>query len=281
MQIWNSTAHSCQEMEKTRNKSIIDHLLTGIFTSQTGTSIVLYQHSGPTEHKLWTEEMSRLMLSLQTPFCQHTSTVLTHALQDKKAHHITDIYRDTHTHTHLKLVQQLQTVTKALQTTNSVSTLRGEQLKYFKQFSCTMVSFLLTVTPSLCLGLKVKETVSCNPRCLLQADPCLRYLPVIRKRTVRCTLLCFAHWFHRSQDTKAHISRLDFNLHFNCFKSGICLNVLVLLGLKLGACQGVQHHFHTSNEKSKWLPLSKHVPLLYSTLLISVVNLKMKITKIS
>lgn len=45
MKIWNSTAHSCQEMEKTRNKSIIDHLLTSTFTSQTGTSIVLYQHS--------------------------------------------------------------------------------------------------------------------------------------------------------------------------------------------------------------------------------------------
>lgn len=36
MKIWNSIAHSCQEMEKTRNKSITDHLLTGIFISRTG-----------------------------------------------------------------------------------------------------------------------------------------------------------------------------------------------------------------------------------------------------
>lgn len=45
MEIWKSFAHSCQEMKKTRNKSIIDYFLTGRFTSQTGTNIVLYQHS--------------------------------------------------------------------------------------------------------------------------------------------------------------------------------------------------------------------------------------------
>lgn len=100
--------------------------------------------------------MSRLVLSLQPPLCQHTSTVLTHALQDKKAHHITEIY------IYSDLVQQLQTVTRALQTTNSASTVPREQLKYFKQFSHTMASFLLTVTQSLCLGLQVKEIVSCN-----------------------------------------------------------------------------------------------------------------------
>lgn len=70
--------------------------------------------------------MSRLVLSLQTSLCQHTSIVLTHAPQDKKARHITEIY------IYSELVQQLQTVTRALQTANSASTMQGEQLKYFQ-----------------------------------------------------------------------------------------------------------------------------------------------------
>lgn len=62
-------------------------------------------------------------------------------LQDKKDTTLQYIY--THTYIYSELVQQLQTVTRALQTTNSAST---EQLKYFKQFFHTMVSFLLAVT---------------------------------------------------------------------------------------------------------------------------------------
>lgn len=57
----------------------------------------------------------------------------------KTPHYNTCIY----IYIYSELVQQLQTVTRALQTTNSAST---EQLKYFKQFFHTIVSFLLTVT---------------------------------------------------------------------------------------------------------------------------------------
>lgn len=45
MEIWNSLDHSCQEMKKTRNKSITDRHVSGRSTSQTGTNIVLHQHS--------------------------------------------------------------------------------------------------------------------------------------------------------------------------------------------------------------------------------------------
>lgn len=120
---------------------------------------------------------------------------------------------------HSELVPQVQTVTIALQTTNSASTSRGEQLKYFKQFSRTMVSFLLTVSLSLCLGLQLKETVRCNFRCLSPADSCVESFPVIPQRTLpcgeRCCALCVGST--RSQDPKAHISRSELQSTLSLF----------------------------------------------------------------
>lgn len=102
-----------------------------------------------------------------------------HVLQDKTPHHYIYIYSE--------LVQQLQTVTRALQTTNSAST---EQLKYFKQFFHTMVSFLLTVTLPWTEGQGKREL---QPLIPLNAGFCV-IPPSHSKVGPECMQLCFVRW---------------------------------------------------------------------------------------
>ena len=98
--------------------------------SQTGINIALYQHL----HQL----KARKHLDLCFPCRPHFVNIpqLFQCLLFKIRKHTT-----LQRYIYSELAQQLQTVTGALQTTNSTSTTQGEQLKYFKQFSDTHNGF--------------------------------------------------------------------------------------------------------------------------------------------